>query len=621
MKKGGETREASTAPVLLASADDLAAMDIEEALEGMDRADARALEQALSLAAKVAENAGDEAQARGYQLLTSLCTLHLRVGDSSEPWVPRFVSPEGRSCTASDFRGEQTAILHDIALQITHPALRARVADVVWYNDRKQGAAAGTAIAAYCETIVRRLDGTYAPQFKELDSTRDLVDLLERALQIAAMSQKRRAIPEAVRLAFEALYEQARHKGHYIAFERLANLGVAYELADWSRVAPDAEKLAKARSEADYPMAVQAIWKLAAEGYAKIGNKELQRRCHEQAAEETLRMREQVDAASARAFWTRKAIGELRAVSGFKERIAGLRKELRELQDASLDEYGQFSIPLDLMQERQSTIEIFEGLTLPDVLLQFALLVPTPKVEDLRQQVLDGLEDDFLSQVGTSYVDHEGKTVAETSATSDGEQVDNRLKEQCLRILDFRRHEVVGGYIEPARRTIMTRFPLEVRHFSAIAQMSPFVPPGHEHLFALGFARLFQGDSASAAYLLIPQLENALRHVMLNASRETSKMKSDLLQEDRSLSGMLGSLRSDLEEIFGLDIVNEIDLLFHQRLGPQLRHAMAHGKMSAGDCYHPTGVYASWLIYRLSCLPLVKRWKESIAPAIEQDAL
>ena len=175
--------------------------------------------------------------------------------------------------------------------------------------------------------------------------------------------------------------------------------------------------------------------------------------------------------------------------------------------------------------------------------------------------------------------------------------------------------------MEPARRATMLRFPLEERHFTPIVEMSPFVPRGHEYLFALGFARSWQGDYASAAHLLIPQLENSLRFVLLNANLESSKINSDLLQEDRSLSGLLQALRPELEEVLGADHVNEMDRLFVHRPGPALRHEMAHGKVSAGPCYHPDAVYACWMIYRLTCLPLLRHWGERVAPALEQAAL
>jgi hypothetical protein len=613
----------SPASSVLASAADLATLDLATVLDGLECVDDHTLEQALDHAVQDAEARGDADAQRGYRLLSILCTFHLRVEDPAEAWGPRWQGPEGRSYTASDLRGEQTAILAGTIDSIAHPALRARVADVVWYNDRSQGAAATSAVEAYCEVIERRLKGTYVRRFAGLEgSIHDLVDWFHRALQIAAMSQNRGETPESIKSVFEALYERARVAEQYVSFVKVARLGLKYGLIDWARVAPDAEGIAERRAGGGYPMAVQGAWDLAAQGYAKLGDGDAKRRCQERSVDETLRMREQVGSAAARAHWTRKAIGELRSAGGFRDRIAALRTELRDLQDASLDEFGQFSIPLDLTKERQGTIEVFEGLTLPGVLLQFAILSTSPKVSELRRQALEGRKRSFFgSLVGASYSDREGKTVAESPAVPlDSEPSEDWFKEQSLRYFDLWRQQIVGGFIEPARRTVMARFPLEDRHFGPIVGMSPFVPPGHEHLFALGFARFWQGDDASAAHLLIPQLENSLRHVLLNANRESSNIKPDLLQEDRSLSGLFQRLRAELEEIFGNDLVNEMDLLFNHRPGPALRHEMAHGKMSAGACYHPTGVYACWLIYQLTCLPLVRHWKGEVAPAIEQAA-
>lgn len=617
------TNDGLLPPVLIASENDFATIKLEEILAEVNSSDAYLMEQALGHAMKAAERADNTNEARAYQLLMIICTIHLRVDDPSEPWGATYLGSERRTYAASDFRGDQNAALASIVDRIGHSALRAKIADIVWYNDRSQGTAAATAISAYCDVINRRLNGTLAHELRENESVLDSVDLLERALHIASMALRHREIPENVLLAFEAVYARAYERGQFVAFERVATLGVNFALVDWIKVAPDAKKLADERSGSDYPMAIQAVWNLAARGYMKIGDEDSKRECLEKSVEETLRMRQQVSSAAAQAYWTRKAIGELRAARGFQKRISELRKELRELQDASLDEFGQFTIPLDVTQERQGTIEIFEGLTLPDVLLHLAFLASSPKLEQLKCEALELRSKSLFSSLFSgSYSDHEGKTVAETPPGKiGGEPSDAWLKEQYLQIMRIRMHQLVLGCIEPARHTIMARFPMEIRHFFAITQMSPFVPPGHEHIFSLGFARLIQGDATSAAYLLIPQLENSLRHVMLNASRETSKIKPDLLQEDRSLSGMLGSLRPELEEVFGADIVNEIDLLFHHSPGPRLRHEMAHGKVSAGYCYQPTVIYATWLIYRLTCLPLKNHWKDFVAPAIEQAGL
>ncbi len=609
-------------PTVFASADDLASIDIDAILRDLDRADEYALETAFIEAVATAEAAGFDNQVRGYRLLLLLCTLRLRTDDPAEPWGPRWQGSNGRSYAASDFRGEQTAILAEFIDNVTHPTLRARIGDVVWYNDRKRAEAASAAIDAYCEVVRDCLNGTYSSRFGEVDRIIDLVDWLDRALQINALTRKRGAVPDGINRTFWLLYDRALSTNQYVAFEKSAYLGERYGLIEWQQIGPDAERLAKGRAGGDYPMAIQGVWNLAACAYGRIEDKDAQRRCQERSVDETLLMREQVSSASARAYWTRKAIGELRAARGFRDRIEALRSELRTLQDAALDEFGEFSIPLDLTKERQGTIEIFEGLTLPDILFQFALLASPPKVEELRAQAEERQKTSQLGALfGSSYADHEGKTIAQTPPAASGETIEGEfLKTQSLQYLDIRRHQIVGGFIEPARQNVIARFPLEERHFAPIVNMSPFVPPGHEHIFGLGFARFWQGDYASAAFLLIPQLENSLRHVLLNTNRDSSKIKPNLLQEDRSLSGLLENQRSELEAVFGVDIVFEIDLLFHYKPGPSLRHQVAHGMMSAGACYSSSSIYACSLIYQLTCLPLVRYWKDQVAPAIEAAA-
>lgn len=606
----------------LASADDLASIDLYRVIGDIGRADEFSLEQALGAAAQAAEAEGDNAASRALKLLATICTFHLRVEDPGQAWGPRWEGPDGRSYTASDIRGEQTKILAAFLPTIEHPVLRARVADVVWYNDRSLHDAARVAVEAYCELISRRLEGTLAPRFDDLDDRiMDCVVWLKRALQIASLARMQ-GLPKCLKASVRALYDRALAGNHYVNFVNVAELAIDRDLLDLTQIAADAENLASARAGGDYPMAVQSAWNLAAAAHARLSDKDAERRCREASVDETLRMREQVDSASARAFWTRKAISELRAAGGFQDRVKQLRIELRDLQDESLDEFGQFTLPTDFSEQRKRIVEVFDGLTLPEILLQFAIIPKTPTVAELKEQALETRKTSILgSLASSSYADREGKVIAETPAAAlDSTPNEEWLKAASLMPLDILRHHTVGAFIEPARRNVMTRFPLEERHFEPIVSMSPFVTQGHEFVFMLGFARFWQGDFVSAAHILLPQLENSLRHVLLNSGRETSKIKPDMLQEDRSLSGLLQSLRPELEEVFGPDLINEIDLLFNYRPGPALRHEVAHGKLTTGACYHHDVIYACWLMYRLSCLPLVRHWNEQVATAIELAA-
>lgn len=615
-----EQQERSQELLPLATTSDFEKVDLANLFLTVYKADRHSLETSLLEELQTAMDAENEAAERALRVLTLLCTFHLQVDDPGAPYTPRSNSSGRRSCLPSDFRGEQNRVLAEIASSIGHPALRARVADVAWFNERKHWRAGVEAVAAYCDVVERRTTGVFVSAFDDAGKfIGDAVDYVHRALQIAAASKK--LGNPVLHETFVKLYAYAMDHEHYVHFAQLARLGVQYEQLTWSTAAADAEQVADSAGDEVPPWATHPVWRLAADAYEHVDNDEAKARCLDRAVDETLRNREYVSL-GARAHWTREAIEELRQGGGSRSRMRALRAELRDLQNEAVDEAAQFSIPIDLSGEQQGTVKLFEELTLPDVLLRFGLIVFSMKLTDLRAQAEKSLlAGGVTAMFGSTYTDAEGKVIVETPPRAPGEEAsDIHLKEQYNNILDVHRHIVVNAFIEPARRTVMTRFPLEERHFRPMVDASPFVPPGHKHLFCLGFARFWQGDFASALHLLVPQIENSLRYVLLSADEDTSKMTRKLLQEDRSLSGLLENMRPAIERIFGEDIANDVEMLFTHKPGPALRHELAHGQLYDGACYGANAIYACWLVFHLTVIPLAPHWAKVIAPAIEAVA-
>jgi hypothetical protein len=146
------------------------------------------------------------------------------------------------------------------------------------------------------------------------------------------------------------------------------------------------------------------------------------------------------------------------------------------------------------------------------------------------------------------------------------------------------------------------------------------VPPGFEAIFSQGFSKLVQGDMVSAAHMLIPQLENALRHVLNNRRSNTAKLNVDLTQEDQSLKQLLSNYWREIEQVFGVDNTYLFHILFNLKGGPMLRHEVAHGKLSTAQCYEPSCIYACWFIFHLTCVPLAPQWNSVMAGAIQENA-
>lgn len=604
------------------SLEELRSAKINVLLAGNNGSDTFALTEPLREASAAAKERGDEVRCKALAFVNDLLNIHLRVDDRAEPFGPMWQSAQGWTCIASDFRGEQNTILAEYASEVEHPVLRARIADIAWYNDRKLGDIGRLAVAAYAEIIRRRIDGELRRTYVDDGYVLDLADIAERMTIIAARLYKIGAFPEFVIVSMTKLFKSCIEACSYVAFTKVSEIGIAYKIFEWSTILAGIEKTMADTEGQDYPMAIQGVWELAERGYGIIGDTENQKRAQHAIVEQDLKMRGQVGPASAKAHWVRTAISKLRQFGRHKEWVEQLREELRVLEEASLDQFGYYSQKMDLTELATGTIKVFDKLTLPDTLLQFALLVQPQSKTELKKAVDESSKKSvFSSLFGSSYVDRDGKVYAQTGANPESDEgVKDWYKAQSLKHMEIRRHLVISGQFEPARQTVMTNFPIEQRHFLPIVYHSPFVQDRYHMTFSLGFARLWQGDFISAANLLIPQLENVIRYVLMSANVHTAKMMPDGTQDDRSLSALLEHSRKEMDEIFGEDLVHEIDMLFNFRPGPALRHQAAHGKMTDGDCYSSDAIYACCLIYRLTCLPLIKHWKGLIGPEIEAQA-
>jgi len=298
--------------------------------------------------------------------------------------------------------------------------------------------------------------------------------------------------------------------------------------------------------------------------------------------------------------------------------VNNLEDELRRLQRASLREMGTFAVDIEVPAERDRIIEMFSEMDFSTALKSFALLDRSPKMEDLKAEALKlGQESPLNAMMAMKLIDHEGKTVVNTAGAGSGEPPHDWYLNMIARVESLRRAMVVVNNIEPVRLHITNMVAIEERHFNPIIWQSAFVPKLQAPLYALGFARFFQGDFESAAHLLIPQLEPSLRHILKAHGADPTKRRDDATEEDRSLDAIICNHRTELVDMLGAPLLEELDRVFNIQPGPALRHDVAHGQMSAGQCYSPDVIYACWLLYRVCCLFLMEKWDEWVRSGLE----
>ncbi len=617
-----ESQSGSEEPRLLAL-EDFTAASFEAPLASLERVDSYALAEAFGVAQSRALGTGAAIEAQVFELLRVLCDLPLRTTDPADVWGSRVMNLQGRTVTPSDLGKPLVEVLAQVAALATHSGLKARLCDVVWSNDRTRRAMADTAIEAYQACADGLMDGTLRPQF-ELPNANLMAALekVRRGLQIARAVTKKRERPVQMLPVLQRLYDAARAADSaYVPFKEAALLGLNYEFFDPIAVASDAEAVASAPVEKPYPMAAKILWDLAAHLFDQHGDQEAKRRCQLRAVDQILAMRAEVSTAGAEASWVMDALQALLHVDDVDKLAEQLRLDLRRLQQKSLNEMATIPVDMDMEAERDEVADLFMGLSLAKALREFALLATSPPVEGLRRQALASIEGSpVMATMAAALIDGKGRTAAHVPGLDAGEGPSEAWYAHTIERSEvFRRLEAVTGYIEPARLVLSQRFTIGPQHFAPIVGRSPFVARDQEWLMALGFARLVQGDMMSAAHLLIPQLEPCMRHILSVAGEDPAKRFNDATEEDLSLSGLFERMRPKLETIFTADIAAEIERTFDLRPGPRLRHEMAHGQLGSAGCFDPSVVYGCWLLYRLTCLFVMREWETIIAPAIDAE--
>lgn len=601
------------------SREDFAAVDLDALTVGLRRLDRHALVDLFWSKVKEAQDAGDAVAERVYRLVSSLVGLHLRVEAEGDPFGLQWQSEARRTALPHDFSGDQNEVLADIAPTIRHPTLRARFADIAYETGVRR--AGRTAIKAYCEVARRFADGSAELQFPEMGTrAMDCVKPLERCFMVNARIAKRgtlvEPLAETVRLAFaHALDARA-----YFPLTQIGRRVLQARLIPAEEVAAAAADLAASAVPDDYCLAVKECWQLAADAYDRAGDAEASREASIKAIEQTLAMVDTVTQSSAKAHWVKETLREFRALGGVPERVTEMRRRLRELQDMSLDEFGSFSVPLDGIDElRVQTFDEFKALSLSDAMRAMIGFSIPDDVEELKAEVLkQGREFPLSNLFAASYADHEGREVARgPSLDFQDEPTEAWYKEHGIRYLGIIRRYRVHGNIEPARQAVLERYSVNEQHLLPIVQASSFIPAGHHHIFSIGFARLWQGDYATATHLLLPQVENSLRHILQMAGRDAAKIEEDGIEGDRPLNVLLTLYRADLEVILDQNIVWQIDSLLNFRPGPALRNELAHGKLAWNEFYTDEAITACWMVYMLTLAPILRYWDSHVAPALD----
>jgi len=618
MADNTEGTDAPQPPVwLTATADDFAATDINSPLAAAKTIDCTEASTLFGAAAKTAEVEQRHAANRVYSMLGAIASFYFKPENQAEPYGPMMRFEGKRTAQPSDFSKMTVQVLAAQIARVSSPGFRARLADLVWIVDRKQHAAAAEAVSAYAAIVDALVEKTAKLRRGEADEHgHEVPQFLRRALQIGKAIGWDKNVVLNARGQVANLRKSSADPAKHFSHVRFATLDLDYQVSDPGEIAADAERLAATAIGEDK----HRLLHLAARAHRAAKNQARRDACLLDAAEALVVVADaQKHSAMVETHWLEKAIAELRCLPATKEQMRVLKHRLVDTQARVLDEMQSISTTDDISELVANARSSVAGKPLSEMLRTMAHATRSPRLKQLRDEARRSIAEHPLSSLfGSTHYDHDGKPMHRTSGGAIGDSADDEaVQEHISRSEKIRRSLVVAATIEPVRQTIVLEQTITDVLIAVLCQHSIFVPDDRQGLFVAGLLHFFHGDMIAALHILLPQLENSLRHVLRLHGHDVIKLNEDMTQESLGLTQMLARLRPELDAIFGDAVVAEFDNLLIYRGGPQLRDRTSHGLLHHWEPFGHDSVYACWLVYRLVCIPLLPHWNE-LAPALDR---
>lgn len=543
----------------------------------------------------------NEQFALGFGLLTEVCSMWLDPDNKDEPLQPFWNNGDWTSATPQSIQDEFIEVLVTLLPLLIDPELVARVADILWLRKRDYHAGK-QAISAYLDSA-RSLEGTEHWIVFSLQR-------LERALQLARRLNDNEGIQNAVNYLADTLdkYKGDVSVGAGIPVH-LLSLIQKYQLmpARADEFADLAEAGARGAETSQIWHIAQSYWDLKAKWNRAEGKEDDAKNALIAAAEIDVTQAQLAAAEDpprylAAARFVEEAIVALRRIGGQQSRVDELQKLLIHYGQESLGQMEKFSFSVDTTPFVQQARKAVSGRDLEQALTTWAYLTNVPTVDALRQDAQRNISQNPLRfLVSGRTLNRLGKTVARQNGDIES---DETVAVEMLNLATLYQEAITGSIIQPALYQINLEHNIRGSDLLPILNHNPFVPPGHEQIYARGLAAGLRDDVLVSTHILLPQLEASLREILTLTGKITSGLDNDLIQDEYPLSAII--YWRELIDVLGEDIVFNLRTLLVERQGSNLRNLAAHGLMQFNEFYSPRVTFLTWISLRLLLTPIMQ---------------
>lgn len=536
--------------------------------------------------------------AAGWDILGDLFDFHFTPRDVGRPFRPILIEDGRRSMIPDDLSEHQLDRLAASFPEVHDHEYRARVGDVLWLR-RRDAAAAREAVTCYIESG-QRLEGP--------DHWVPAMERYERAVRLARQIEPKGELPGRVLAHLEqrVLHYQGQDPLYFTL--KAVELLEEFRYGDFSVLAEITGKIAASASASGGLDRARSHYAVQAKLLRRAGRAPESEDAMCALAETFVTEAEAQERAGsfmgAHHFW-QKAVQAFSDRPSLRSRIPELRARLAAAGRKTLGEMKTASTgEIDISANVKASQDLLRGLAWDDAFFRFAVMTPLIDVEKLREATIERMREfPLASLIQGDVFDYAGRKIAVRPAIGSGDAkqeeraIEGFMNEQAR----VHRHFTVHAVLAPAIRMMRDEHVIDEDAIELAIKDSALVPDGHLSLFVKGVRAGFQFDFSMALHLLVPQVENGLRHVLEQSGVVPRNIDTDGVEDVWLLGRILD--HEKLREILDEDMLYELRTLMAGRLGPNLRNSIAHGLLNESALNGEMSFYLWWVIVRLICLP------------------
>jgi hypothetical protein len=571
--------------------------------------------QPLSSAAKSAYEAGEQGKSRALWVLADAVSMMLVPKSSTSPFGASVQTSEGRSAIPSDLSAEELDVLGQFVAHVDEPWLRARLADLVWFQQRPRKG----------EMLLAAVDA-----YRSLPLTRELWlagadDGWRRALNLVRMAgQGAGTVSQEMEAALLSAFDNAGAEPHFKL--RIAQLIFDTGLAEDRQpsIAEDLVEMGTRIGAAGDGFLARDAFSLARDFFKRLHDETRDADMGAVIAESWVADAESRISGGApgnavAASFFENAMQAFRTVPrrertrlNIEARLHQVQVQLGEAGARAVAEMRAVSSPsIDITDLINGSRDAVIGKKPLVALKAFASLYPGPNVDKLRAEAQASRQRFVLSRLfGATSLSRDGRVIArQDGGNLDGEDSEEQLLASMVRDHQIMAGLVIQGQMLPAIDVLRAEHNFTLQDFVNLAAACPLIPPGREHLVAKALLAGLNGDFDIALHLLTPQVEHLVRYHLKQAGILTTRVDKDGIENEIGLSSLMDL--PGVDDVLSANLAFEIRAMLCNPHGPNLRNDVAHGLVDDDQANSLSSAYVWWMIFRLAFVS----WWNSRRPA------